>query len=478
MDSNTPLNENDLHTWIKENLHLNIPRTPVCPHHDAPFDYIKHVYFETDGDVVVWAPRGGGKTTLGAVATLLDLLFKPKCHSRILGGSLEQSLRMWESLLPMLEDIAPNDLADQRTRSRRLRMNNGAAAAVLTQSQRCVRGQRVQKLRCDEVELFKPEIWSAAQLVTRSRNKMELPAEAQLDWPTGYRARIEALSTLHEPHGLMQEIIDTAAARGAKVFRWCLLDVLEKCPPERDCATCPLHADCQGAARSADGFFRIDDAITMKKRVCKETWEAEMLCLRPSRKDAVFSAFAPARHVSEQSWWKDDLEVKRTLAIDFGYRMPFVCLWLLHDRTGRVFVMDELVVREHTLEKVIQLIQARHVGFRKVFCDPAGDNRNAQTSHSDVTVFRNAGFSVRHKRTKVQDGIEQIKAALDPAAGVPTLRIHPCCKELIRSMECYHYKKDQGDERPLKDGINDHSIDALRYFYVNRTLGEEGAGVY
>ena len=32
-----------------------------------------------------------------------------------------------------------------------------------------VRGTRVQKLRCDEVELFTPEVWDAVQLTTQSK---------------------------------------------------------------------------------------------------------------------------------------------------------------------------------------------------------------------------------------------------------------------------------------------------------------------
>src|SRR5215208_1210301 len=88
----------DLHRWLKTNLGLNVPRKPVCGGHAAPFDYVQASYFEPAQDVVVWAPRGGGKTTLGAALTLLDLLHKPGVQARILGGSLEQSLKMWECL--------------------------------------------------------------------------------------------------------------------------------------------------------------------------------------------------------------------------------------------------------------------------------------------------------------------------------------------------------------------------------------------
>lgn len=105
----------DLHRWIRESLKLNIPTRPVCPHHQAPFDYI-HAAYTDAADLVVWAPRGGGKTTLGALATLLDLLFKPSCHVRILGGSLDQSGRMWEQLVPMLEAVAPGRASMAKSR--------------------------------------------------------------------------------------------------------------------------------------------------------------------------------------------------------------------------------------------------------------------------------------------------------------------------------------------------------------------------
>ena len=36
-------------------------------------------------------------------------------------------------------------------------------------------------------------------------------------------------------------------------------------------------------------------------------------------------------------------------------------------------------------------------------------------------------------------------------------------------MQGYHYA-EEGSELPLKDG-NDHCIDALRYFFVNRSSG-------
>ena len=146
---------------------MRVPRVAVCEGHDAPFEYLKAAYFEPARDLVVWAPRGGGKTFLAAVATLLDLLHKPGCQVRILGGSLDQSLRMWEHLQPMVMELAGEMLAG-REAARRIELVNGSGAGVLAQCQRAVRGLRVQKLRCDEVEMFDRRVWEAAQLSVKS----------------------------------------------------------------------------------------------------------------------------------------------------------------------------------------------------------------------------------------------------------------------------------------------------------------------
>ena len=82
-------------------------------------DYLWHSFWsdfssepKTNADCVIWANRAGGKTQLAAVATLLDCVFKPKCHVRILGGSGEQSSRMYEYMQvnKLKVTIVPYDL--------------------------------------------------------------------------------------------------------------------------------------------------------------------------------------------------------------------------------------------------------------------------------------------------------------------------------------------------------------------------------
>ncbi len=459
----------ELHAWVKEYLDINIPRTSCCPGHCAPFEYLASAYFEPSKDLVVWAPRGGGKTRLGAIATLLDLVHKPKCSIRILGGSLEQSLKMWEHLrddLELLKEKAGDDIAFT-VGAQRVRMNNGSVAAVLTQSEKAVRGLRVQKLRCDEVELFEPKIWEAAQLVTRTLKK-----SGNEPGPNVVNGVVEVFSTLHRPWGMMQKITDAAQARGATLLRWCLLDVLERCPITRACETCPLHPDCAGRAKTdCDGFFSIDDAIAMKSRVSIDTWETEMLCQRPTIKGCVFPTFNKELHVKQTVETSADSEL--WLGIDFGFSNPFVCLWIRKYADGVIHVLDEYVQQSQTTDTHITEIKSRAYGeIAHIGCDPAGGAANDQTAKSNVDVLRKANFSVRTKGSKIVEGLELLRLGLKSGTAKSTLFIHPRCARLIKALQAYRYP-DLAGEIPLKDGEHDHLIDALRYFFINATTSHK-----
>jgi hypothetical protein len=224
-----------LHAWLREHLGLTVPRTAIVEGHTPPFAYLAHAFFEgragpvpATPDCVVWANRGGGKTFLGAVATLLDLVFKPGVEVRILGGSMEQSKRMHAHLRRLFDPRLRPALAalvDGRITDTRLRLTNGSVVELLAQSQTSVRGTRVQKLRCDEVDLFSRDVWEAAQLTTRS-------ARCGTWDVTG---SVECLSTMHITHGVMHDLLDECKAGTRTLFRWGVVDALERCGDEHSC---------------------------------------------------------------------------------------------------------------------------------------------------------------------------------------------------------------------------------------------------
>jgi len=491
-----PRTPGELHAWVAEWLGVRIPTSALVEGHSAPFDYVCHAFFDggvpSEGgggglpvvdarspDCVVWANRGGGKTFLAAVATLLDLVFKPGIEVRVLGGSLEQAKRMHEHLRRLIETSEVRGLVDGRITEKRVRLTNGSRAEVLAQSQTSVRGTRVQKLRCDEVELFDPEVWEAAQLVTRSAKCGDV-------WVPG---TIECLSTMHRAHGLMWRLVREGgeapgtgdkAQGGRRVFKWGVVDVLDECEDRHSCATCSLLDECGGRAKARDGrgeaagYVSVDDAVRLKGRVSEETWKAEMLCARPVRSDLVLPEFERGVHVVRGSG-RPAGEALCVAGMDFGIRAPTVVLWAWLRGDGTLMVFAERVVAGEVLGAHIDALKrgdgAGGVVPAWLGIDPAGGQRNTQTGLSDAAQLRRAGFEVRDRRMTIHVGLELVRARLRPAGGSPRLFVDERCARLIECLESYRYPSDRPEStEPVKDG-SDHAVDALRYLVQNLDAG-------
>lgn len=518
-----PRSVEELVVAVREVFGVRVPRRAVRSGSDAPLAYLVHSFFEgrlgVDGqgkevdlkdaplppDCVVWAARGGGKTFLGALATALDLIYKPGIEVRILGGSLEQSKRMHAHLVDLLTREGVSAVLKGKPTARGVKLKNGSCAEVLAQSESSVRGTRVQKLRCDEVDLFDRQVWDAAQLTTRSLN---YPGP----WGEKVAGAIHSSSTMHVPMGLMWELVEQArppvgrggGAQESKAervaFRWGVVDALEACAQSEDCTSCALWNDCAGEAkkRSADeaGHVGIDDARRMKGRVSLVVWESEMLCLRPRVTGSVFPEFDWTAHVLGQGRVEEILSnqprvvrkgdgqedrcalawpiggLRLVAGMDFGLRAPTVILWGVVDSLGVLTIIDEYVHTGRTIAEHVGHIKASPLGLPEaVWCDPAGHARNDQTGVSAIGVMVAAGVNAKGRGTGIAEGIEALRARLAPAAGGPTLRISASCTHLLKSLLRYRYnERDPSDEVPMKDG-SDHAVDALRYL----VMGLEGS---
>lgn len=462
--SAAPTGPAQLRSWLTGALGIQPP--PPHPQSQGPLDYLCHTFFEaartTGPDCLVWACRGGGKTFYSAVATVLDMVFKPGIEIRLLGGSREQSERMHEHLRRLFEAPALRPLVAARPTARAIRLVNGSRTEILAQSPTSVRGVRVQKLRCDEVELFDPEIWQAAQLVTRSRRCGHVMAHGA----------VEALSTAHRPGGLMSRLIDEAVAQPhlavRRLFRWNVIDALERCDQTtRQCAGCPLADHCDARARHNAGHITVADAVSLRARSDHASWESEMLCLRPRRSDAVFPEFDPAIHTADFDPPPIDAGGRWVCGMDFGFRAPTVVLWgiMTDDPSGATLhILDEHVASGVVLDAHIQtILHGRWPRPAWIGVDPAGAQRSEQTGASAITLLKRAGLSVRHPRIGFEEGLRLIRVRLAPASGPVRLFIHRRCERLIHAMQTYHFPAHQPQSpKPVKDGP-DHAIDALRY---------------
>jgi len=469
----TPRDRAELAAFVRRHFGLCVPDRAVCPNHQSPMDYLAASFFE-QWDLLVWANRGGGKTFLAAVATMLDALCHGPLKISVLGGSFDQSDRLAE----YIRELAARqpDLLEGRASRTRVRTATGSVIQMLAQSQTAVRGQHVQKIRCDEVDLFDPEVWRAVQFATRSVK--------------GARGSIEVISTLHRSGGLMQTLVDQARTGalltsggqggsgqpgGYRLIQWCLWEVIERCPESRRCEPCALAPDCRGVARNANGFFAIDDAIAIKARSSRAAWEAEMLCQGVRRDWLVFPEFAAAQHCREVEYVRDWPLYR---AIDFGYRNPLVCLWLQVTPAGAVHVLQEYVASRRALSEHAKEILARDPGpAAATYVDPAGKAKEATSGAACTDMLAWEGIPCTFRPSTIAEGLELIRMCLAPADGGPRLAIHPRCRLLRDAFENYHYPPPDAigeRDKPVKDGP-DHVLDALRYFMIHRV--RPGAGM-
>jgi len=452
-----PRTREELAAYVQAFLGRRIPDQRLCENHDTPLDYLAWALGvdngdRTEQDAIVWANRGGGKTQLGAVASLLECVFWPRCSVRILGGSEEQSGRMYEYLRSGVHHRF-GDLLDGRMTDKGCRFINGSNVQVLAQADSSVRGHHVQRLRCDELELFDPDVWQAAQFITQSKHNIP--------------ARLEVFSTMHRPFGLMHELVGSANERNMRLFHWCLWEVIERCR-DRDCSRCPLWEDCRGRAKQANGYYSIDDAISQKRRSSRNAWQAEMLCQQPNREQMVFPEFDTRLHVRDLAY---DANLPLYRALDFGFTHPLACLFIQVDAEGNVKVLDEHIKSRTTLAEHVRLIKERWAyPVQANYGDPAARQRREITGTSVAQELAALGMPLKSRPSRITEGIELIRSALAPGDGMIRLHVSSRCEQLIRAFGSLRYQKlpsGQYSELPEKDGVHDHVIDALRYFFVN-----------
>ena len=334
---------------------------------------------------------------------------------------------------------------------------------VLTQSATSVRGTHVQKLRCDEVELFDEDVFAAAKFTTLSTDVCV--------------GSMELISTMHRPYGIMQREVAAAAGVGVPVFKWCLWETIEKCVG-RDCSRCPLWGDCRGRAKNAAGYLRIDDCITQMRRSSRSAWESEMLCIRPSSEYIVFGEFDSDVHVRPVDY-DPNLPLYRTL--DFGFVNPFVCLWVQADNEGGVRVIDEYVRSRATIDVHAKEMKTR-TPWPKSRSRPPSATPQAPGPTTSRAPCRPRVAEPGHPG-EVPPEYDPRRHRADPPGlragdGSTALVISPRCPRLIEAMECYHYPDNvraAAGELPFKDGVYDHPIDALRYFFIHRKRPTQSA---
>ena len=459
---------------------VKLPWRSFTPGHSSPFAFVADCFFHPGDDVAAWSCRSGGKTLGASIVATLEFAFTDGLQARVLAGSERQARCLYEYWQRWCRSV----LSWRGPRlGRSVALVGAGRLEILAASHKHVRGPKVHRLFEDELDEVAPEIDQAAAGMLAGRPGL----------PTSTRYT----STLHRVGGPMARLLEAMPGNGVRLHRWNVWEAIDPCPRDRHqdgkgCEHCPLEAACRGKAREyhADcdwpvgiaaekrhGLCRIDDVVKAYRKVGRATWEAEYECKRPNAEGLVYPDFDEHAHRCERP--PADLAIYR--AIDWGFD-TFVCLWLGVDCDGVVYLLDTYKAARSRLKVHADYILAHRLqNVRATYCDPAGRNRNDQTGRSNVEEFRAYGIDCTYRLSpaarEVANGIQLVRAALRPASDKPRFYYVPNenNRAFVRDILSYRNRKvnDVYIDEPVDPQPAEHTMDALRYFFVNRVAPRE-----
>ena len=210
---------------------------------------------------------------------------------------------------------------------------------------------------------------------------------------------------------------------------------------------------------------------------------------------AVFPSFDEPNHV------ETDLHVPG-YPVDFAYDPGFnrpagLFLQKFEDRCCPrhpnnqgtcVHVLGEyLPEKTSTLQAVPQVVEVfRGKLYSPGVCvlDPAGRGKSPELGRSSVSIFEasplwrprglyDSGVTTPTSpgQRSIRAGVESVRALISPVVGPPRIYFDASIagpnanpRGIVRALEAYETKA--GSDDPIKDGVFDHVIDALRYYVV------------
>lgn len=255
-----------------------------CVEHSLILDAIWDSYSENENFSVWYAARGTGKTYDLSFLSFIETIYKHGCMSTILGGSLEQAMRavayfneFWDK--GYFDD---NLLINKQITARGFKTVNGSWVKALAASPKSIRGEHPSKLRIDEADELDKKLYDASLGQPKFKN--------------GHKDNIIVSSTLHNPFGLMSDILDNIDKVKGKLYKWCLLDVIE-----------PY------------GFWSKEEAQRKKDQTTKEMYDCEYLCKRPKIGETIFDYESVVRSYQRGIKQSFNSSNKSQAGIDWGY---------------------------------------------------------------------------------------------------------------------------------------------------------------
>lgn len=185
--------------------------------------------------------------------------------------------------------------------------------------------------------------------------------------------------------------------------------------------------------------------------------------------NAVYDEFNEQIHVVEPFYMP--ARWKRYRGIDFGFRNPFACVWIVVNEDDEMFIYDCHYRREMLVETHADIIKTKSIGeeYDATIADWEAEQRaNLMDKGIDVTPAINC--------KSVVDGIDKVNARLKVKKnGRPSLYVvrKPETQPVIDEFFAYCWDDKTNKEKPVDD--NNHALSGIRYvvdYYDSNRTGE------
>lgn len=179
---------------------------------------------------------------------------------------------------------------------------------------------------------------------------------------------------------------------------------------------------------------------------------------------------------------REEYKYNKTIyrGLDPSYR-NFGCVWLQVTDYGGIEILGELLQHDVDVEIAVGAIQAyEHETFgigRKIetIIDIAALDTSVTDGSSCMKQLHLLGIYPRGRKSKVVDGVSQVRSLMVTVEGKPFFTIHKSCGILIEGLtQGYRFDKEASDT-PEKDDKHPwgHLLDCVRYVVVMLKLGRD-----
>jgi hypothetical protein len=203
------------------------------------------------------------------------------------------------------------------------------------------------------------------------------------------------------------------------------------------------------------GFISAEEIDSAKKNLDPKTFRQEYEASFETAANRCAYNFDRNIHVKEM-----DKTPRLFWGIDFGVSSYMTAILMCENTKGEVYVFDEIGLQNsNTFE--LALMMKKVAPNVPVYPDPAGKARTSNSTKSDHSILREAGFTVisRKANPTQKDRLNALNRMLGDARGKTKLFIDPKCKNTIRDLELTTLENGH----ILKTETLSHFLDGIMY---------------